>query len=660
MNITSLRYLAITAFCFTALSGCKPRDEYASRTLDNSLFTVTDKVKNDENIKLNTKGKQQNYVQIDVEKAGILNVNVTFSPKPVAAFKTPVKIAIYDQPNQTTPIAIGDVAPDANNPWRDANANIEVLKPGPIFVSIVHLDQFGAGSNVSLYTSLTAIDSNPNPVVNYPGNFETLQKLNGDALRLGLAASRTLASVSAYVSFYMIDGKVSTDGGQGNANCVGCKMTMILTDNGKDFPQEVAVQGQGANAQGLYKLEAQTYPLTFKFAGLPSNTYVSVSINANQFQSNNGQPFVPGSPLGMLNLTFDQTNSRKAVHGGKSFGYYVQSDRNSETKIDLDLTVDRILNGASATQPVPQKITAVLGGPGGGYKVKVAEAELANQWGNNLSGAMFGDLTAGKYRVAFTGAKFDASDILTLNGTMAVSNLTIADGGPDPSSFKDNGTVTTTPPNVYTADMNVTTQPHTPAVPPQDLASKSVLEGMEMVRKEFHVRLPKGTQRGLRNNIDAGTIEACLGNTAEHWSDIMIHYYCQYGQARSCYTNTIRGKAQSIGNDQSLDTAAKIKKLSTIRLETWNECSSTAPNDDEWDWLVKNQGDVFQYIMNSQTFAFDDAQQQAVINKFYRINNPADKTECIEKRPRRAIDPKDGTHCLSGKQYNPPMKAAGR
>jgi len=99
---------------------------------------------------------------------------------------------------------------------------------------------------------------------------------------------------------------------------------------------------------------------------------------------------------------------------------------------------------------------------------------------------------------------------------------------------------------------------------------------MEMIRQKFHFRIPKGATRGPTNTIDAGTIEACLGITAEHWSDLMIHYYCQYGQARACYTNTIRGKAQAIQVNNTMDTPAKIAALQTIRLETWSACESTA------------------------------------------------------------------------------------
>jgi hypothetical protein len=234
-----------------------------------------------------------------------------------------------------------------------------------------------------------------------------------------------------------------------------------------------------------------------------------------------------------------------------------------------------------------------------------------------------------------------------------------ADGGPDPSTFLDLGAVTVKLPNNYLVDVKVQSQPHTPVATPIDLASKSVLEGMEMIRREFHMRTPKGANHGANNTIDKGTIEACLGNSAEQWSDILIHYYCQYGSARGCYTGTIRGKAQLISINKNMDTPAKIAALQKIRLETWNECEADT-TDADWKWLVDNQGQVFQYIMNSQTFAFNDEQQQDVINKFYRINDANDKSKCNLKRPGRAIDPTGGTHCQSKKIYNPPMTSIGR
>jgi len=64
---------------------------------------------------------------------------------------------------------------------------------------------------------------------------------------------------------------------------------------------------------------------------------------------------------------------------------------------------------------------------------------------------------------------------------------------------------------------------------------------------------------------------------------------------------------------------------------------------------------MFRYMMDAPTFALSDEAQQQVINAFWRVGDPNNKAECA-KRPRRAIDPSDGTHCLPGKTYDPPME----
>jgi hypothetical protein len=65
--------------------------------------------------------------------------------------------------------------------------------------------------------------------------------------------------------------------------------------------------------------------------------------------------------------------------------------------------------------------------------------------------------------------------------------------------------------------------------------------------------------------------------------------------------------------------------------------------------VTKTQPQIFQYVMFGQTHAFNHEQEQAIINAFYGVKNPADATECRLKRPRRTEDPTDGTHCLVNK-----------
>jgi hypothetical protein len=606
-------------------------------------------------------GKTQNYAEIQVAGPGLLTIEISMSALDQTGFKNPVKISVYDQPNQVTPVATGDIAPGQFPAWMRGSGAVEVKQAGSIFVLVSH---GGEIASADLTTQLLGAGQNQARVINYPGNYQTVEPVVNDALSLQIAGSASIAQINVSMTIHAASDKIKSDdlggGGQQTNDCPACKAFLVLTDSGKDYSVPLTFQDKNVSGSGTFKLQAKTYDLKVKFEGIKSGSILSTFIDANQLQNSVGQPFTPGQPMGMLDLTFDQNNSKKAVYGGKAFGYFVTSDRVTETKIDLNLEINRIANMVKPDQVVPKKINAVLGGPGANYAVKVADIGLTNSFGNNFNGSLITDIGKGKYRILFEKAGLDKSDILSVGGGMYVSNLSIADGGPDASTFQDLGTVTVTPPNNYLVDLKVQNQPHTPAAPPIDLASKSILEGMEMIRKEFHVRIPKGAQRGSSNTIDSGTIEACLGNTAEHWSDLMIHYYCQYGQARSCYTNTIRGKAKGIQANTTMDTPAKIAALQKIRLETWTECEATAASDQEWKWLVDNQGQVFQYVMNSQTFAFSDEQQQAVINKFYRINDPNDKSECTLKRPRRAIDPIDGTHCQSKKIYVPPMTSVGR
>jgi hypothetical protein len=76
-----------------------------------------------------------------------------------------------------------------------------------------------------------------------------------------------------------------------------------------------------------------------------------------------------------------------------------------------------------------------------------------------------------------------------------------------------------------------------------------------------------------------------------------------------------------------------------------------APSDydrENFSWLnaEKERGLVFRYMMDAPTFGFDEQDQQDIINAFWRVENPADPKDCA-KRPVRAIDPQDGTHCLA-------------
>lgn len=84
----------------------------------------------------------------------------------------------------------------------------------------------------------------------------------------------------------------------------------------------------------------------------------------------------------------------------------------------------------------------------------------------------------------------------------------------------------------------------------------------------------------------------------------------------------------------------------------------------QWSEAQRAAGfvNVWDYIMLSQVFAFDHAQQQAVLNAYYGDHkkysgnaatptfDPTNPTECTTWRAVRPGDPSDGTHCVKGAQ----------
>lgn len=183
----------------------------------------------------------------------------------------------------------------------------------------------------------------------------------------------------------------------------------------------------------------------------------------------------------------------------------------------------------------------------------------------------------------------------------------------------------------------------------EPLAAQIVYDAMVDISQKFHKSPYQGSkqfdpstgypQKHPYLNLQKNTIESCLGNVAAHWSDLIIHYYCQHGFARSCYTGNARN---GVPRDKLVDT-----------------CKA----DNDFKWVVNskfnsggksyNHLDVFNYVMRSQTFAFDLKQENDMINRFYNVSGSG-----CSKRPRRGIDPTDGTHCRANKTI--PMQPAGR
>jgi hypothetical protein len=167
-----------------------------------------------------------------------------------------------------------------------------------------------------------------------------------------------------------------------------------------------------------------------------------------------------------------------------------------------------------------------------------------------------------------------------------------------------------------------------------DLPGAAILAAMNASADVFGSRLagqPKHTDEGYKN------LTGCLktGFAPKHWSDITIHYYCMMSKPRACYTYALSGKS----------TGAKLP-----RPKAYQGCAGgVLPNGADFAFVAKTQPQVFQYVMFGQTHAFNHEQEQAVINAFYGVKNPADRNECRQKRPLRTEDPSDGTHCLVNK-----------
>jgi hypothetical protein len=177
----------------------------------------------------------------------------------------------------------------------------------------------------------------------------------------------------------------------------------------------------------------------------------------------------------------------------------------------------------------------------------------------------------------------------------------------------------------------------------------------------------------------------CGNLNAIHWSDIQQHYYCNIPIAfRACHRLLISW-ADDPKTAQWKDTAHEPPGIDFARAETRTRVTKaclakgatlstkqlTHPTvvwamdfaaefkafyETQW---VKTKGgervNMFDYIMNAQTYAFAYRSQQAVINTFYGemkpvgqgVWDPSKKSECKAWRPLRLVDDRSelGNHC---------------
>jgi hypothetical protein len=168
-----------------------------------------------------------------------------------------------------------------------------------------------------------------------------------------------------------------------------------------------------------------------------------------------------------------------------------------------------------------------------------------------------------------------------------------------------------------------------------DLPGAAILAAMNTSADIFGSRLPGQPKH---TNDGYNYLTGCLktGYAPTNWPDIAIHYYCQMSKPRACYTYALSGKSTG---------GVKVP-----RPKAYQGCAAgTLPQAADFAFVSKTQPQIFQYVMLGQTHAFNHEQEQAIINAFYGVKNPADRNECRLKRPRRTEDPADGTHCLVSK-----------
>ncbi len=178
-----------------------------------------------------------------------------------------------------------------------------------------------------------------------------------------------------------------------------------------------------------------------------------------------------------------------------------------------------------------------------------------------------------------------------------------------------------------------------------DLPGAAILAAMNNSADIFGSRLsgqPKHTDQGYKS------MSECLktGYAPTNWSDITIHYYCQMAKPRACYTYALSGKSTG---GVKFPRPAAYQGCATGKL----------PELADFAFVTKTQPQIFQYVMFGQTNAFNHEQEQAIINAFYGLKNPADPKECRQKRPLRTEDPTDGTHCLANKTMSQKIVGKG-
>jgi hypothetical protein len=392
------------------------------------------------------------------------------------------------------------------------------------------------------------------------------------------------------------------------------------------------------------RLATGKHTLVTRVQNAPNNSLLSTRISL--FPPNESSQFGPPAvPLGIAKANLKNVNYLMKGPPTKSQIGLLIGSGNDEIKISTQVEITRPLNMPNYVPLSAGPLQILLTRKDD--KVIAREKTITSYLGfsNEYSVA----LKSGSYlHTVELPADILPTDDVQILFALSQTRLTIEPMLKPLSDTPEYGNVDV-PPKNYSQDKTGSNQPgnYIAEGPVKDVAARSVLDAMERVRAKYHVELPPGATKQASNVVNLSYVSSCLGNQANHWSDLQYHYYCQFGQTRSCYTVSIREKIGKMQED-------------LIRAAAFAECEAKASSDEYWKWLVSDQKDVFRYMMDSQTFAFNFAQQQEVINAFYRVKDPNNELECLAKRPLRSNDPTDGSHCRVDKVFKEPLRATGR
>jgi hypothetical protein len=194
--------------------------------------------------------------------------------------------------------------------------------------------------------------------------------------------------------------------------------------------------------------------------------------------------------------------------------------------------------------------------------------------------------------------------------------------------------------------------------------------------------------------FEKGVYRSCGPSEANQWGDLQFHYYCQIPVVvRGCKTFFLIKLPQTDGKwgnstHRYASTELCLDKNKALAEAGRTEAQLTAdyadskelidifgPNFDKFyrsQWVEMSTGakvNLFDWLMNSSTFAFDYEAQQNLINEFYgdmkpKVDgafDPTNEKDCLKYRPiRPKADEKTGKVCRVTEKKLQQFTAIGR